>query len=957
MSEVYTLTLQDIQSSPNLRNKGAIVGDEIINGKLSRVYSKEEDAITSSYILTNEDIASSPNLQSKGAKAGERIVDGKYRSSQVDDTWTQFKYGWDEEQGFLADAAVWLESHLPIGEIHVDLGVNDFSAVSYSSPDELYGEGFSQATPEQRREMIIDTKHRQLQEKYGQDFVPNEESTARTVGNVAAMLTDPTTAIPLGGGVKAAGITGAALGGTAVAAKDWAMTGEVDPVNVGIGATLGAVIPMGMVKGGKVLGDKSANKLIKKAQAKIDTHISQGGGIRDVEKVLMEAKINPAAVKAAQTRTGTKVRIPANQTSALRKIDEMIQTDQATSRLYSKSLDKYLGSLSTRIGNIHQGLKYRLREFEFNTHVNTAAYSRKVEPFFVGMKQLPKTSHKTISRHLANGELDEAAGVMKTFSPELADNFNIAVRPVLKDLGKQLKEVGHTFDEVENYFPRLVKDYDSLRKSLGMKEQGYIDKQIEEFAKKKNKSVSNLTNEEKSRVTNLAMRGYRQTTDGGKPRFVKQRTMTQLDDKLLENYASPEESLSMYIRNAVNDIEKRKFMGRAGKKDNYVINESGDFDADKSIGKIITDLKDEGQIRVEDELPLQEMLSARFIGGEQTPSKGMSTVRDLGYMGTIANPISAITQFGDLGVASGLKGFRNTLGAMFKTKDLKIVDLGIDDLIAKELALGDQRATAKALNKLMGVAGFKRVDRLGKETFINASLRKAKGMVKTPKGEQALRREVKDMLGDETDSFIADLKAGRLSDNVKLWSFNQLSDVQPISLSEMPQAYLSAPNGRILYMLKSFTLKQLDILRREVIQEWAKGNKYQASKNAALLAGYVSAANVSTQSVKDILLGREVRPEDLPSKSLWALLGAYGLNEYTYSKYLQQGKLVEGAVGYITPATPIIDAVVTLGMELTAEEEADFKPVLRGVPLVGPLLYSWFGGGAEAYNERQESKD
>ena len=77
MSEVYTLTLQDIQASPNLRNKGAIVGDEIINGKLSRVYSKDEDAITSGYILTNEDIASSPNLQSKGAVAGERIVDGK----------------------------------------------------------------------------------------------------------------------------------------------------------------------------------------------------------------------------------------------------------------------------------------------------------------------------------------------------------------------------------------------------------------------------------------------------------------------------------------------------------------------------------------------------------------------------------------------------------------------------------------------------------------------------------------------------------------------------------------------------------------------------------------------------------------------------------------------------------------------------------------------------------------
>jgi len=26
--------------------------------------------------------------------------------------------------------------------------------------------------------------------------------------------------------------------------------------------------------------------------------------------------------------------------------------------------------------------------------------------------------------------------------------------------------------------------------------------------------------------------------------------------------------------------------------------------------------------------------------------------------------------------------------------------------------------------------------------------------------------------------------------------------------------------------------------------------------------------------------------------------------------------------------------------------------LLRNVPLVGPLIYNWFGGGAEKYNER-----
>ncbi len=167
----------------------------------------------------------------------------------------------------------------------------------------------------------------------------------------------------------------------------------------------------------------------------------------------------------------------------------------------------------------------------------------------------------------------------------------------------------------------------------------------------------------------------------------------------------------------------------------------------------------------------------------------------------------------------------------------------------------------------------------------------------------------------------------------------------------MPEGYLRAKDGRLLYMLKSFTLKQLDIVRRNIVQEWKKGNKMQAAKQAALLAGYVTVANVSTQSVKDLLMGREVRVEDIPDKSLWALLGVYGLNQYTYDRYLSQGDIKGAVIGYVAPATPVIDAAFTLATELP-KDDPRLEGTLRGIPFVGPLVYSWFGGGAEKYNER-----
>ncbi|MEK9698672.1 MAG: hypothetical protein VW270_23060, partial [Candidatus Poseidoniales archaeon] len=91
---------------------------------------------------------------------------------------------------------------------------------------------------------------------------------------------------------------------------------------------------------------------------------------------------------------------------------------------------------------------------------------------------------------------------------------------------------------------------------------------------------------------------------------------------------------------------------------------------------------------------------------------------------------------------------------------------------------------------------------------------------------------------------------------------------------------------------------------------------------AALLAGYVTVANVSTQSVKDLLMGREVRVEDIPDKSLWALLGVYGLNQYTYDRYLSQGDIKGAVIGYVAPATPVIDAAFTLATELPKDDPA-----------------------------------
>ena len=941
------ITLAEIQSNEWLMKNGILAGDlwDEETNEITRVFSKDEDAMQEGHVITQEDVNNTPYLQENNIKAGDRFYDGVIYRSERDNAWLQWKYGVAEVASDVENAGIWLESRIPIGEINIDFSKNDFSAISYESPEELYGKGFMQASPEERREMIIRKKERDLQHDYGQFFTPDPESTARTLGNITGVVATPTTAIPFFGGYKTVAATGATIAGGSVALDQYVQQGEVDPASVAFATTLGAVLPPSIMKGSNVVKDRGAKKILEQAQGVIDSHMAKGGTTRGINQALTEAKINPAKVEIAAKRLNQKVRIPLDKTQAEKAINKAITRDSAVSRQYSKGIDKYLGALSTRIGNISQTIKNRVREFEFDTHVKTAEYSKQVEPFFKTFKDVPKQLQVQITKHLYNGNFDAAEGLMGQYSPTLQQSFTNNVKPVLDTLGTELLEAGHSFVKIPNYFPRNVKNYDALRASLGLKERGILDEQLEAFAKSKKTTVSNLSDEEVSKVIDLALRGYRQTKDGFKPSFAKQRQIGKVDNSNIDTYANADEALAMYIRNAVHDIERRKLFGRSAKLD-----DTQQFDVQASIGQLVKDELGDGLDKAR-QLELEELLSARFIGGEQTPSAGGKLVRDLGYMGTIANPITAMIQLGDTAVASGLKGFRNTISAMFGTKDIKIVDLGIDDLITKELALGDSRKVAKALDKMMAGVGFKAIDRLAKETYINASLKRARKMVKSPKGEAKLRREVEKVMGKETDAFIADLKAGEVSRNVKLWAFNEISDVQPTSLIEMPEGYLNAKNGRLAYMLKSFTLKQIDLVRNKVIGQWKAGNKVEASKNAALLAGYLTVANTGTGAVKDILLGREVRPEDIPDRALWALLGVYGMNEYVFDRYLKQGKILEGAMAYITPAAPYLESLIVLGTE-PFEEDPDYSRALVGIPIVGRMFYNWFGGGAEKFNER-----
>lgn len=857
--------------------------------------------------------------------------------------WEQFKYSFDKAGSLTSYAGDIIEKYAPLGRLAFQGG-----SLMYFSPAATYGEEFADASPEERRELIFQNHQAFLDQKYGEDM--QASGAPAFLGEVAKGILDPTTLIPLGAGYKTMAATSAALGGAWSMAEDIATVGEVDPLKALTVAAASGVLAPATVAGARALYNpiktRAAQRVMGEAQEALNDRAARGYIIDDIPTALKEEGVDLIKVTKAQQQLDTSLTVPPPSDPIAIATQKAVVEDSAVSRLYSPALDKYLGAMSTRVRNISEAVLGRMRKFEFDTHVNTHKRLDAVHPFSAGLAKLPVRIKEAVGRHLYNGDFKAAQGLMRATSRDLADNFDVVVRE-LNDVGDQLVSSGHLFEKVENYFPRLVKNVEGLLNSLGKEKQSIISKTIADFAKAKNISPSNVSIEDKAEIIDLIVRGYRATTDGGKPRFLKPRTIEAVSPDQMQFYATPEESLSYYMSSAVNNIEKRKFFGRSAETT------AGKFDPQASIGRFIAEEIDRGVIPIDKQDELADLLTSRFVTGEQSSSSGISLIRNLGYLGTIANPVSAVTQLGDLGIVAARQGFKNTVKSTFGAKDVKLVDIGIDQVISQEFS--DVGIAARALNKAFTISGFRSIDKLGKETLINAALKKNTGLVKNPKGIEALRSKWGNVFGEEFDSLVTDLSRGDITDNVKFLLFNELSDVQPITLMEMPQAYLDNPNGRVLYMLKSFTLKQYDIARREVVQEWTKGNKMEAVKNATRLAGYMTAANLSTTLIKDIMQGREIPPENLPGEAMWALLGVYGMNEYTNERYLKRGDFKGAAINQLVPATPIIDAAFTLATELP-KDDPNIARTLRAVPLVGPLVYAWFGGGAELYNERLKEK-
>jgi RNA polymerase sigma factor (sigma-70 family) len=622
------------------------------------------------------------------------------------------------------------------------------------------------------------------------------------------------------------------------------------------------------------------------------------------------------------------------------------KTGKTTGAQIVEGADYLTGLISTRIMNKSKELWMRALNHERVVLRDTHKHLKAVDPFLVQLEDLKPEIQGLISRAILTGD----PVVVDRFLQELSNKKLIDgwkdVRSTLDSLGDQLVHLKRFKKKELGYFPRIVKDVPGLLKALGREQGGYIEELLRDADIKAIRARgTGLSDLERSLIINGAMKGDK--LSASQPGFAKKRVIGEITPELQQYYAKPTESLHSYIRAAVQDIERAKFFGQ----DLEVVTKDGVeyTNPDASIGKMVDRLIGEGKLKAEDQAELSSMLKSRFILGERTPSEFVQGAKNLSTAGLLGNPVSAATQLGDMFVVAYAQDIRSTLQAVVRQltgrKIVSMKDFGLSDHIAEEFVSTSR--TTKFLNGAFKYGLFKHVDEMGKNTALNAAVIRAGRLAKSEKGIEVLGRRYAEALGPaEFKQWISDLQKGEKSDLVNQMAFAELSRTQPITRLELPQGYLDNPNGRMLYQFKSFMLKQADLVRRDAYNEIKTGNRARGIKNLTTLGITLGVAGMSTQLIKDFMLGR---PVDLKTSDvIFNALKTFGLTQYFMDQALGVSKeeAKERRKAGDTKARQQKAEPVGAVVKSILPPYKMFEEIARGdpkawryIPIVGPVLY------------------
>ena len=586
-------------------------------------------------------------------------------------------------------------------------------------------------------------------------------------------------------------------------------------------------------------------------------------------------------------------------------------------------LDQVFRPLVSAVGAHSKKVAAKMRNMDGQQHLYQHQWNTAIKPFYQWMNGLDDASKLGLKKLLSNGGLNKQS---MSYIQQLGGTAQVAnakvVSKILAEIHDKYNKVGYKIGKHENYFPLAVNDLEGLSKQS----KTQLDN-LMRSAERKNKGPLSQAQQDRLAQSYFTFDKRYSNVSGN----VKGRIKRKVTDEELQYYHDPGDALQFYVHSAAEDLAKREFFQGFGHKAGKNGLDPTGGDIVESIDSLINTIRNE----VTDPQAQREivrMLKARFSSDVNKTHAIVQDLKNASYAATLGNWWSAMTQIGDIIFALDKHGIKATVGALLGPKVSDRARLGVEKAMA-EIESDQRRGFAKLADVAFSWSGFDLIDRFGKNVNINASIRANKKLaINNP---DAFMKKWSTHFGDETQTLMHELqqlkmvKDAPLSDNAHLMLWNDLADVQPIGLSEMPEKYLTTPNMRIAYAYKTFALKQMDYMRNKLLTEQ---NPFVKAYELTKFAGLFVMANGGIDGLKDTLSGKEIEWED---KWVDNALGLLGTSKYAVDKSAGLGSIILQALAPVP--------LVQLGMyaDKVGKEGSTAGDFVNMLPIVGKANKEW----------------
>lgn len=605
-----------------------------------------------------------------------------------------------------------------------------------------------------------------------------------------------------------------------------------------------------------------------------------------------------------------------------------------------QSVKNTLEAVSTTIEKMSPELFRKLKDHEYNIVNREFKANQVMTKWLDKMKdaKLKRDDIAEFSAYLANFERFSTDAYAFANKHNFLNEFN----EVMKAKDRVANELGVKM--IKNHFPKMVKDYQGLRKELFERMPEYKTVFLKIIADAEAKR-GKMTEEQQINYLNNALRGYNPRIAGiplSDVGNMKKRVLHEMDGVLAKYYHDPLEAVGKYLYEMNKLAAEKQFFGKGG------------FDLDQSVAFMLVDLERQGKLKDVDMPAVKDLLRARFNERGIT-SKLLQTIRDFGIATKLMNPLASLTQVKDLGFSLAISPteMARSMGTAIKDRIFKertgisFEDIGYDPMqIAHELSNVGGRT--RFMDAGLRVAGFTNMDFIGKEVKINTVYRKyRRDIIKDPNNPE-LNRKLEKFFGngEEKAKVIQDLKSGKITDSVGFLLFNEIAETQAISLIDMPKNYLTAGNGRIFYFLKTFGIRQMNFIMNETLnvirnKNLPKEQRLQGYKNFFKIVPSLLLAGATVDEIREWILNLTGtrKEEGLPERVTDNLLNMALLSRYDISGI---GKsFPEKLAGKALPPTDWIGDALADASKVV-EGKLDKLESIKQIPLIGRLIHQWF---------------